>query len=118
MTTKEFREVIREKMVPPGNIKIWTFDGCVPRSTCSSSFPDPAATRLERGPDGRFADEDLARLLRDATERRAGAFRARGCPPVMRLVEILAVEQGRKWGVCTVSKYLLSRGHEVCLIFV
>ena len=62
-------------------------------------------TRLKRGPDGRFSDKDLARILQDATEQRAGAFRARGCPSVMRLVEILAIEQGRKWGACTVRNY-------------
>lgn len=61
--------------------------------------------RLERGSDGSFSDNDLARILQDATEQRAGAFRARGCPSVMKVVEILAIEQGRKWGVCTVRNH-------------
>lgn len=69
------------------------------------SFRDLVGIRLQRSPDGRFADQDLARVLQDATERRAGAFRARGCPPIMRVVEILAIEQGRKWGACTVRNY-------------
>lgn len=102
MTIEDFRKSIREQIVPLGDPKAWSFDGCVLRSLCRSSFRDLVYTRLQRGPDGRFADEDLARLLQDATERRAGAFRARGCPPVMRLVEILTIAQGRKWGACTV----------------
>lgn len=79
---------------------------CDPR--IASTFMIHCGTRLRRGPDGFFANEDLARILQDATERRAGAFRARGCPPVMRVVEILAIEQGRKWGVCTVRHWLSS----------
>ncbi|KAH0828618.1 heme peroxidase [Lanmaoa asiatica] len=87
VTAKEFRKVVREKIVPTGNVKTWTFGG------------------LQRGSDGLFADQDLARVLQDATERRAGAFRARGCPPVMRVVEILAIEQGRRWGACTLNEF-------------
>ncbi|KAG8221573.1 heme peroxidase [Butyriboletus roseoflavus] len=87
VTTKEFRKVVREKIMPSGDVKTWTFGG------------------LQRGPDGLFADQDLTRVLQDATERRAGAFRARGCPPVMRVVEILAIEQGRRWGACTLNEF-------------
>ncbi|KIJ60758.1 hypothetical protein HYDPIDRAFT_116812 [Hydnomerulius pinastri MD-312] len=87
MSTKEFREVIREKIVPSADVQTWTFDG------------------LQRGADGSFADKDIARILQDATEERAGAFRARGCPAVMRVVEIIAMEQGRKWGVCTLNEF-------------
>lgn len=29
VTTKEFRKVIREKIVPPGGVKTWTFEKCV-----------------------------------------------------------------------------------------
>jgi hypothetical protein len=58
---------------------------------------------LTRGPDGKFADEDIAKILMDATEHPAGQYRARGTPGVLRVVEIMGIEQGRKWGVCTVS---------------
>lgn len=70
------------------------------------SFVIQCVARLERGPDGSFSDNDLARILQDATEARAGAFRARGCPPAMRVIEMLAIEQGRKWGACTVRRHL------------
>ncbi|KAF8841489.1 heme peroxidase [Paxillus ammoniavirescens] len=87
ISIKEFREVIREKIVPSGDAQTWSFDG------------------LQRVPGGSFDDQDLARILQDATEQRAGAFRARGCPAVMRVVEILAIEQGRKWGACTLNEF-------------
>lgn len=51
---------------------------------------------------GRFADEDLARIIQDATAAPAGAFGARGTPEVLRVVELLSIEQGRAWGACTV----------------
>jgi len=54
---------------------------------------------------GRFRDADLARILQNATEASAGAFKARGTPEVLRVVELLSIEQGRVWGVCTVSRH-------------
>lgn len=51
---------------------------------------------------GRFADEDLASVLHDATENVSGAFSARNTPEVLRIVEIMGITQARKWGVCTV----------------
>ncbi|KAF7343790.1 Heme peroxidase [Mycena sanguinolenta] len=60
---------------------------------------------LTRGADGRFADSDLARILQDATEAPAGAFRARGVPAVLRVMEILGITQARQWGVCTMNEF-------------
>ena len=60
---------------------------------------------LQRGPDGRFADADLARILQDATEQAAGAFRARGSPAALRVVEMLGMAQARGWGVCTMNEF-------------
>jgi hypothetical protein len=51
---------------------------------------------------GRFRDEDLARILQNATAASASAFKARGTPEVLRVVEILGIKQGRAWGACTV----------------
>ncbi len=52
---------------------------------------------------GRFADADLARILQNATSAPACAFGARRTPEVLRVVELLSIEQGRKWGACTVK---------------
>lgn len=60
---------------------------------------------LERQADGRFKDEDLARVLQNATEHPAGAFRARGTPPIMRLNEVMGIEQSRAWGVCSLNDF-------------
>lgn len=35
----------------------------------------------------------------------AGAYRARGTPACLRVVEILGIEQARKWGVCTMNEF-------------
>ncbi len=62
--------------------------------------------RLKRqGPDntGPFADADLARILQGATDSRARAFGARGVPEALRIAELMAIEQSRKWGTCSVS---------------
>ena len=61
--------------------------------------------RLKRGPDGRFSDDDLAGILQDATEKVAGSYRARGTPAVLRIIEILGMEQARSWGVCTFNEF-------------
>ena len=61
--------------------------------------------RLQRGPDGRFSDDGLAAVLQDATEKPAGAYRARGTPEVLRIIEMLGMEQARSWGVCTFNEF-------------
>ncbi|THV05525.1 linoleate diol synthase [Dendrothele bispora CBS 962.96] len=60
---------------------------------------------LKRQENGYFKDEDLANLLKNATDQPAGAFRARGTPANMRLHEIMGIEQSRKWGVCTLNDF-------------
>ncbi|TFK85570.1 heme peroxidase [Polyporus arcularius HHB13444] len=60
---------------------------------------------IQRGPDGRFKDDDLAKILHDATEKVAGAYRARGSPAALRIVEMLGMTQARQWGVCTMNEF-------------
>ncbi|KAK0488988.1 linoleate diol synthase [Armillaria novae-zelandiae] len=60
---------------------------------------------MTRQTDGSFKDEDLAKVLQDATDEPAAAFRARGTPPSMRLHEILGIEQNRRWGVCSLNEF-------------
>ncbi|KAG6810880.1 hypothetical protein H0H92_009972 [Tricholoma furcatifolium] len=70
--------------------------------------PNPAERTfagLKRGANGTFNDDDLAQILYAATEEPAGAFRGRGTPPVLRLVEIMGIEQSRAWGVCTMNEF-------------
>ena len=65
----------------------------------------PMEEQVKRGPDGRFSDDDLARVLQDATEQVAGAYRARGSPAALRIIEIMSMIQARKWGVCTMNEF-------------
>ena len=65
---------------------------------------------LTRQADGTFADDDVARVLHDATEKAAGAYRGRGSPGVLRLVECLGITQARQWGVCTMNEFRVFLG--------
>ncbi|EKM48647.1 uncharacterized protein PHACADRAFT_214715 [Phanerochaete carnosa HHB-10118-sp] len=77
------------------NPRTRTFNGQV-----FSTFPT-----LERGPDGAFADDALADILQTATESVAGAYRARGHPAVLRVIETMTIEQGRQWGMCSMNEF-------------
>ncbi|KAG8898789.1 hypothetical protein FRC00_002305 [Tulasnella sp. 408] len=55
--------------------------------------------------DGRFRDEDLAKILLDATEQPANAFKARGTPHVMRIIEIMGITLNREWGTCSLNEF-------------
>jgi hypothetical protein len=60
---------------------------------------------LRRGIDSRFKDEDLTRVLQDATESIAGAPGARGISSCFRIAEILIIERARQWGVCSFNDF-------------
>lgn len=62
---------------------------------------------MQRQPDGKYADEGLAKVLQDATASPAGQYGARRTPAVLRVVEIMAIEQARTWGVCTACFHTL-----------
>ncbi|KJA25365.1 hypothetical protein HYPSUDRAFT_64946 [Hypholoma sublateritium FD-334 SS-4] len=92
LTPKEFEDIARKMMReqssnPP---RTWTFDGL-----------------KRQGPDnmGPFADADLARILQNATNSRARAFGARGVPEALRVAELMAIEQSRKWGTCSLNEF-------------
>lgn len=53
----------------------------------------------------RHSDDILAKALQDATTTPAAAFKARGVPHVMRVIEILGIEQARIWGCCTLNDF-------------
>lgn len=82
-------------------------------SACSTYLPTISLTcpsfsspnSLKRQPDGRFADADLARVLMDATSVPAGSFGARGTPSIMKLNEVMGIEQSRRWGVCSLNDF-------------
>ncbi|PLN78616.1 peroxidase [Aspergillus taichungensis] len=70
--------------------------------------PDPSKrtfARLERQADGTFKDEDLVNILSNASEDVAGAFGAKNVPKALRAMEILGIEQGRRWNVGSLNEF-------------
>lgn len=65
---------------------------------------------IHRGADGKFSDDDLARVLQDATADASGAYRAAGTPSVLKIVEILGIQQGRQWGACSMNEFRVFLG--------
>ncbi|KAL1747600.1 heme peroxidase [Schizophyllum fasciatum] len=88
ITSQDFKAVAYKMVKEIGpDLTHWTFGNMV------------------RKEDGAFDDEQLADILHNATEQPAGAFRARGTPSVMRLHEMMGIEQNRKWGVCSMNDF-------------
>lgn len=73
----------------------------VSQAVCGQVHAVDHSDRLSRDGD-RFKDEDLAKILQGATNQVAGAFKARGIPERMRVVEVLGIMQSRAWGTCSV----------------
>ena len=88
------KETAKLKNLNKQDVRTWTFDNL-----------------KRREEDGKYHDDDLARILMDATAHPAGAFKARGTPSVMKIVEIMTMQMARKWGVCTVSLQSAPGGH-------
>ena len=59
---------------------------------------------LERQANGRFKDEDLARILKDSMEDPAGVFGSKMVPKVLKIVEIQGINQARKWGCSSLNE--------------
>lgn len=67
--------------------KDWTFNG------------------LKRGPDGRFSDADLGKVIKDCIEEPAHAFGAHGTPPSLKVVDLLGQLQARNvFNVCSLNE--------------
>ena len=62
-------------------------------------------SRLKRGPDGKFNDDDLASILYAAIESPAGAFGGLNTPESLRFIEILGIRQARGWGLGTFNEF-------------
>ncbi|KAF9257871.1 heme peroxidase [Marasmius fiardii PR-910] len=76
--------------------------------TIGSINPDPSKREfawLKRGPDGKFSDDDLAKVLHDATENVACSYGARGTPAALKVIEVMGIQQARQWGVCTMNEF-------------
>ncbi|KAI0354701.1 heme peroxidase [Trametes cingulata] len=102
-----FTEAFKDTGKPLDKLELKDFVPAVTK-TWKQVDPDPRTRTfagMKRGADGRFLDDDLARVLQDATEKPAGTYRARGSPAVLRIVEIMGMQQARAWGVCTMNEF-------------
>ncbi|KAG4442109.1 hypothetical protein IFR05_002395 [Cadophora sp. M221] len=74
----------------------------------ASIDPDPSKREfdgLKRGPDGKFQDEDLVKIMTSAMEDPAGLFGSKMVPKALRVVEILGILQSRKWGMASLNEF-------------
>lgn len=73
------------------------------------SIPNDPSKRgighLQRQENGTFKDEELVAVLKEAMEDPAGAFGARMIPKALKIVEILGINQARKWQVGSLNEF-------------
>ena len=74
-------------------------------ATKSKKLEEREHRDLKRNAQGMFNDEDMVNILADSTRDVAGAFGPRNVPLVMRLIDIMGIEQARKWNVCTLNEF-------------
>lgn len=70
--------------------------------------PDPSKrefAHLKRGADGKFNDEELVAILKNATEDVASSFGPRNVPKALRSIEILGMEAARRWHVGSLNEF-------------
>ncbi|RDW83399.1 hypothetical protein BP5796_04890 [Coleophoma crateriformis] len=60
---------------------------------------------MKRKSDGSFDDAKLNQYLRDGSEDVAGAFGARNIPNVMKVIEVLGMQQAREWNVASLNEF-------------
>ncbi|KAI9759515.1 MAG: hypothetical protein M4579_002274 [Chaenotheca gracillima] len=61
--------------------------------------------KLKRGSDGKFNDDELVEIMTSSIEDTAGAFGANNVPKVLRAVEILGMQQARKWNLGSLNEF-------------
>ncbi|KEY73451.1 hypothetical protein S7711_07480 [Stachybotrys chartarum IBT 7711] len=74
----------------------------------SSVHPDPGQrtfSGFQRGPDGRFDDDELMEALSTAIEQPGGAFGGRNVPRIMKPIEMLGIIRGRKWNLAGLNEF-------------
>ncbi|KPI39845.1 Linoleate 10R-lipoxygenase [Cyphellophora attinorum] len=93
-------------------IGLSTFDNDLPSDPMERSFAG-----LKRGADGKFNDDELAKIMTGGAEQMAGAFGARNTPKVMRAISALAIKQARAWNLCTLNEFRAHFGLKKCETF-
>ncbi|KAF2403700.1 heme peroxidase [Trichodelitschia bisporula] len=60
---------------------------------------------LKREQDGTFNDDDLVKILTESVEDVANSYGANRVPKVMRIIEVLGIQQARSWNVATLNEF-------------
>ncbi|KAK1246403.1 hypothetical protein MKX08_000205 [Trichoderma sp. CBMAI-0020] len=79
---------------------LMTYEQSIPKDPSLRTFDG-----LERQADGKFKDEDLVRILKEAMDDPAGLFGARMVPKALKIVEVLGINQARKWQVASLNEF-------------
>ncbi|KAI9845144.1 MAG: hypothetical protein M1837_005029 [Sclerophora amabilis] len=74
------------------------------KSLPQDPFERPFA-HLKRQSDGKFNDDDLVKIMTESIEDPAGSFGANNVPKVLRAVEILGMQQARKWNLGSLNEF-------------
>ncbi|KAF4774550.1 linoleate diol synthase [Colletotrichum scovillei] len=76
------------------------YEESIPKDPSVRTFDD-----LKRQEDGTFKDEDLARILKEAMNDPAGCFGARMVPKALKIIEVLGINQARRWQVASLNEF-------------
>lgn len=79
---------------------LFSFEQSIPKDPSMRTFDG-----LQRQADGTFKNEDLVRILKEAMDDPAGAFGARMVPKALKIVEVLGINQARKWQVGSLNEF-------------
>ncbi|GAA5871348.1 hypothetical protein JCM16303_000725 [Sporobolomyces ruberrimus] len=92
MTQEEFVRVFRGLSMEMGaDPRKWTFGGL---------------KRDGKDGTGKFSDDDLVRILTEATDDVAGAFKARGVPEAMKIIDVMGMNLARdQWACASLNEF-------------
>ncbi|KAL4882931.1 heme peroxidase [Aspergillus karnatakaensis] len=106
---EKWTEQVYEELIGKPGAEISTQELLMGLGKYGASLPKDPSQRtfagLKRQEDGTFKDEELVNILTLAIEDVAGSFGARNVPKVLKAVEVLGIEQGRKWQVGSLNEF-------------
>lgn len=76
------------------------FDQSLPTDPSERTFDG-----LERQENGKFKDEDLVRILKEAMDDPAGTFGSKMVPKALKIIEIQGINQARRWGCASLNEF-------------
>jgi cytochrome P450 len=102
-------ETGQEHVLDPKTIPLQKFVWLASQAEDSLQKMDPEVrpfAGLEKSKvNGKFNDDDLVEILVSSIEDCANSFGANRVPPVMRVIEILGIEQARSWNLASLNEF-------------